>query len=148
MGKRESVIAGLVVTLLNNFARPRQLGIVAGEQGMIRMLMGNVRMPDVAFFRREDLPGGRLPDEAAPRFAPALAVEVLSPSNTAAEMAIKLREYFDNGVKVVWMLDPPTQTVRVHDAADRFRHLNRDDTLDGGDLLPGLSVRVGELFAV
>lgn len=145
---RESVIASNLIVLLGNWGRPGKLGLVSGEQGMIRMLTGNIRMPDVAFFRREDLPDGRLPPEAAPRLAPALAVEVLSASNTVDEMRIKVREYFESGVKVVWMLDPPTETLRVYDAPDRFRQLTRDDTLDGGDLLPGLSARVGELFDV
>ena len=147
-GLRESAIACVVITRLCNYAEPGRIGVVSGEQGMIRMATGNVRMPDVAFFRREDLPGGQLPSDAAPRLAPALAVEVLSPSNTEEEMRIKLREYFDSGVRVVWMLDPPTQTVRVHDAPDRFRQLTRDDTIDGGDVLPGFSTHVGELFQV
>ncbi len=146
VGLRESVIAGTVLTLLNIVVRPAKLGFVSGEQGMIRMLTGNVRMPDVAFFRREDMPSGELPPEPAPRLAPALAVEVLSASNAEEEMRIKMREYFGSGVRIVWMLDPPTQTLRVYDAPDRFRQLTRDDTLDGGDLMPGFSVRVGELF--
>ena len=147
-GLRESCIASILITLLGNWSSPGKLGLVSGEQGMIRMLMGNIRMPDVAFFRREDLPGDQLPPDAAPRLAPALAVEVLSASNTDEEMRIKVREYFESGVRVVWMLDPPTETVRVYDAPDRFRQLTRNDTLDGGDLLPSLSVRVGELFEV
>lgn len=145
---RESVIASRVIRRLGNVVEPQGLGLISGEQGMIRMLAGNIRMPDVAFFRREDLPGGQLPPEAAPRLAPALAVEVLSASNTDDEMRIKVREYFESGVRIVWMLDPPTETLRVYDAPDRFRQLTRDDALDGGDLLPGLSARVGELFEV
>lgn len=101
VGLRESVVAGIVLTLLNNIVRAGRLGFVSGEQGMIRMLMGNVRMPDMAFFRREDLPDGGFLAEAAPRLTPALAVEVLSPGNTDAELAIKLREYFENGVRFV-----------------------------------------------
>jgi Uma2 family endonuclease len=148
-GISESVIALNVARLLGNYAQPARLGIVSGEQGMIRMLMGNVRMPDVAYFRRADLPGGQLPPgEAAPRLAPALAVEVLSPSNTDEEMRLKIREYFENGVRVVWLLDPPTQTLRVYDAPERFRQLTREDEVDGGEVLPGLSARVGELFDV
>ena len=146
VARRESVIASNLIVLLGKWGKPAKLGLVSGEQGMIRMLMGNIRMPDVAFFRREDLPGGQLPPEGAPRLAPALAVEVLSASNTDEEMRIKVREYFESGVRVVWMLDPPTQTARVYDAPDRFRQLTRDDTLDGGDLLPGFTTRVGELF--
>lgn len=148
VGLRESVIAATLIRLLGNYAQPARRGLVSGEHGMIRMLMGNVRMPDVAYFRRADLPGGQLPADAAPRIAPALAVEVLSPSNTAEEIRLKLLEYFENGVRAAWVLDPPTETLRAYDAAERFRQLTRDDTLDGGDVLPGFSVRVGELFAV
>lgn len=146
VGLLESVIASNIIALLRVFTKERNLGLVSGEHGMIRMVMGNIRMPDGAFFRREDLPGGQLPPEPAPQLAPALAVEVLSASNTDEELRIKLREYFESGVRVVWMLDPPTQTLRVYDAPDRFRQLTRDDTLDGSPLLPGFSVRVGELF--
>ncbi len=52
------------------------------------------------------MPGGRLPAEAIPSLVPDLAVEVLSPSNTAAEMDQKLRDYFAAGVRLVWYLDP------------------------------------------
>jgi Uma2 family endonuclease len=143
---RESVIASNIIVLLGMYAKSGSFGLVSGEQGMIRMLMGNIRMPDVAFFRRADLPGGRLPDEAAPRLAPALAVEVLSASNTDEEMRIKVAEYFQSGVRAIWMLDPPAQTLRVYDAPDRFRQLARDDTLDGSPVPPGFSVRVADLF--
>ena len=148
VGLNESVIASNVIRMLGNYAQPDRLGLVSGDQGMIGMLMGNVWMPDVAFFRRQDLPDGRLPAEAAPCLVPALAVEVLSPSNTAEEMRLKLQEYFENGVQVAWVLDPPPQTLRVYDAPNRFRQLTRDDMLDGGDVLPGFSVRVGELFDI
>ena len=148
VGLRESIIAGILITLLNNVVRPRRLGVVSGEAGMIRMLMGNVRMPDVAFFRREDLPEGQLPSEPAPLLAPVLAVEVLSRSNTDDEMRIKVREYFQSGVRLVWVVDPDGLTVRVYDAPDRFRRLTGDEVLDGGDLVPGFSARVAELFEV
>jgi Uma2 family endonuclease len=148
VGFKESVIAGIVLTLLNNIVRAGKLGVVSGEQGMIRMLMGNVRMPDVAFFRIQDLPDGKVPKEAAPRIAPALAIEVLSPSNSLREMQMKRVEYFDSGVQIVWMLDPDTESVRVYDSPEHFRELNRDEVLSTGDLLPGFSVRVGDLFQV
>src|SRR3954447_24939335 len=90
VGLRESVIACRLIMLLGNIVWPRRLGFVSGEAGMIRMLMGNIRLPDVAFFRREDLPGGRVPTEPAPQLPPALAVEVLSRSNTEEEMEMKL----------------------------------------------------------
>jgi Uma2 family endonuclease len=146
VGFLESIIASNVITLLNVWAKASSRGLVTGEQGMIRMLMGNVRMPDVAFFCREDLPGGQVPKDAAPQLAPALAVEVLSAGNTGEEMRIKLGEYFASGVRVVWILDPPTRTLRVYDAPERFRQLTGEDTLDAGTLLPGFTVRVGQFF--
>jgi Uma2 family endonuclease len=105
-------------------------------------------MPDVAFFRRQDLPDGQVPAEPAPQVAPMLAVEVLSQSNTEAEMRIKLREYFESGTRMVWVLAPNAHTLRVHDAPERFHQLTQDDTLTADELLPGFSVRVGELFAI
>ena len=88
-----------------------------------------------------------VPAESAPQVAPVLAVEVLSASNTDEEMRIKQREYFDSGVlRVVWMLDPRGETLRVHDAPDRFRQRTPDDVVEGGEVMAGLSVRVGELF--
>jgi Uma2 family endonuclease len=148
VGFEESVIASNIIAILYNWAKPQRRGIITGEQGMICMLTGNVRMPDAAFFRREDLPDGQVPAEPAPSVAPTLAVEVLSQGNTEAEMRIKLREYFESGTRMVWVLDPNSQTLRVHDALERFYQLTQDDTLAAGELLPGFSVRVGELFAI
>lgn len=148
MGLRESQIAIEVSNRIYNFQKPRQLGVVTGEHGTIRMVLGNVRIPDVAFFRRSALPDGCLPSEPAPQLAPALAVEVLSASNTEEEMRIKVREYFESGVELVWMLDPQLETLRAYDAPERFRQLTRDEVVDAGNVLPGFSVRVGDLFDV
>lgn len=146
VGMTESLIASNLIRLLGNYAEAGKRGLVSGEQGMVRMLMGNVRMPDVAYFRRNDLPDGQMPRDAAPRVAPAIAVEVLSESNTDEEMRIKVREYFESGVQIVWMLDPPTKTLRVYDGPDRFRQLTAADVLEGSDLLPGFTVQIGNLF--
>jgi Uma2 family endonuclease len=82
-----------------------------------------------------------------PSVAPALAVEVLSDSNTPDEMARKRQEYFDAGTKLVWEveLDPPA--VRVYTAPEQFTTLGIDDTLDGGDVLPGFTLSIREWFA-
>jgi Uma2 family endonuclease len=147
-GLRESIIASNVIHALGKVAAGDRIGFISGEAGTISMRNGNTRMPDVAFFRREDLPGGKLPPEPAPRLAPALAVEVLSDSNTDEEMRIKVHEYFQSGVRVVWMLDPPARTLRVYDAPDRFRQLTAEDMVDAGDLLPGFTAKVSEFFDV
>ena len=147
MGFEESAIACLLITYLNNFIRPRKLGIIAGESGPVRLFSGLVRMPDVAFVSWDRLPDRKWPKAPIPHLAPDLAVEVLSKSNTKAEMARKLGEYFQAGVRLVWMVDPKTRTVRVHTAVDRSILLEVGQTLDGGDVLPGFLLPLDELFA-
>ncbi len=87
MGFKESIIAGAILAALRAFVVPRNLGVVAGADGTIRLFPGLVRIPDVAFASWQRLPDGRVPDEPIPSVVPELAVEVVSKSNTPAEMS-------------------------------------------------------------
>ena len=78
---------------------------------------------------------------------PDLVVEVLSKGNTPKEMARKLEEYFRAGVRLVWYVNPKKRTVRVYTAPDRSVLLREDDTLDGGDVLPGFVLSIRKWFA-
>jgi Uma2 family endonuclease len=147
MGYEESEIAGLLLTFLNNFVRPRKLGIVTGADGTVQLFPGLVRIPDVAFASWERFPGRKRPKARIPHLAPDLVVEVLSKGNTRAEMARKLREYFEAGVRIVWLADHRKRTVRVHTAVDESVLVRDDQTLDGGSVLPGFVRRLSELFA-
>ncbi len=144
VGALESSLAMMLGHFLIGFVLPRRLGIVLGPDGTIRLNPKLVRIPDVAFFSRGRLPGGRLPGEAIPLIVPDLAVEVLSPSNTAAEMEQKLRDYFAAGVSLVWYLDPRTRMVRVYEAVDRMTCVEESGTLDGGMVLPGFTLKVSD----
>src|SRR6476620_4089347 len=75
VGATESMIAINLATDLNIFVRPRNLGVVLGADGTLRMVSGRVRLPDVAFIARQRLPGGFMPREPIPDLAPDLAVE-------------------------------------------------------------------------
>jgi Uma2 family endonuclease len=88
-----------------------------------------------------------VPEAPIPDLAPDLAVEVLSESNTAAEMARKREEYFAAGVRLVWLVDPRSRTVTVHDAEGRSTTLDETATLDGGAVLPGFAMPLRDLFA-
>jgi Uma2 family endonuclease len=145
-GLRESIITGNILTILNNFVKPRGLGLVAGADGTIQLDINLVRIPDVSFFSLERLPGGEIPDEPIPLLVPDLAVEVISRSNTPKEMGEKLKEYFEKGVRLVWYVRPKSRVVDVYTAPDHFTRLTASKRFDGGDVLPGFSVQVGELF--
>lgn len=114
---------------------------------MLRLFPGLVRAPDVAFLSWARLPDRRVPLQAIPAASPDLAVEVLSKSNTPAEMARKRGEYFGSGVRLVWEVEPDDRTVAVYDAPDRFDLLRGADALDGRDVLPGFTLPLRDLFA-
>ena len=104
-----------------------------------------IRIPDVSFVGRTRSPSG-VSTDAFLNGAPDLAVEVLSPSNTAKEMEAKLRDYFAAGCRLVWYVDPASKTVRVFTSPADAVVLNEGDVLDGGDVLPGFAVPLAELF--
>jgi Uma2 family endonuclease len=147
MGVRESLLAALLAHLINGFLDEDARGIVLGADGMIRTFPGQVRIPDVSFISWEKLPGDEVPDEGISRVVPNLAIEVLSPSNTKAEMDRKLRDYFVAGVELVWVIDPTTQTAKAYTSPDDLQRISKTGSLDGGDVLPGFRLPLKQLFA-
>ena len=147
MGYRESVLASLFIELLNAWVRPRNLGLVSSPDGTLRLWAGRVRIPDVAFTSWDRMPGRKRPSQPIPELSPDLAVEVLSLSNTYREMQLKLSDYFAANVRLVWIVDPELRTVEVHTGTAEMTLLREDDTLDGGDVLPGFVVPLNDLFA-
>jgi len=120
------------------------MGIVLGADATTALAPGLVRLPDVSFVSRQRLPGGKVPREPIPDLAPDLAVEIISQGSTPQEMERKLREYFEAGVKLVWYVYPQTRTVRVYTGPERVLELGADQTLHGGDVLPGFSIPIRE----
>jgi Uma2 family endonuclease len=105
-----------------------------------------VRIPDVAFISWDRLPEGELPDEAIANRVPELAVDVLSETNTAKEIALKLQDYFKNGVKLVWIITPRTQSADEYTSPTECRHVSKTQALDGRDVLPGFKLPLKQLF--
>ncbi len=146
MGYYESLLSMALGYFLNDFLRRHDLGIVLGEAGTLRILGDQIRVPDVAFLSWQNFPGRVLPAEPVPALAPDLAVEILSAGNTNREMERKLDEYFAAGVKLVWFIDPISQSVAVY--KDRHQHetLVVGDSLKGGKVLPGFELPLQQLF--
>lgn len=104
-----------------------------------------VRKPDVAVVLKTRLSAGQLETGFLP-IAPDLAVEVISPDERAEDMERKVLENLSAGVRLVWIVYPSTRSVHVFRAEGRLSVLREAETLDGGDVLPGFSVRVADLF--
>jgi Uma2 family endonuclease len=146
VGYNESVIASKIIMRMGLHAEEHNLGQVSGEHGTMRLMPRLVRVPDVAFVRRERFPDGLLPDRPIPDLYPDLAVEVLSENNTTGEIRRKLKEYFLAGTTLAWIVDPKKRTVTVHTAPDVSTVLTEGDSLQGENLLPGFTLPVAELF--
>lgn len=146
MGFRESHLAIVLAIALGRYLDTHPLGVCTGADGLLRLAPGLVRIPDLAFFAWDKFPGGSLPKEPIPDLVPDLAVEILSASNTRAEMARKVREYFDAGARLVWLIDPEARTARAFTAVDRETVLDDTQSLDGGDVLPGFRTPLRDLF--
>lgn len=147
-GGRSSELGGLIVTYLNTFVRPRRLGRVYAADGtfILRRNPDTAVMPDAAFLRTARLP----PPEQEARFlpvAPDIAVEVLSPTDRPGETSRKVALYLATGVALVWVVNPETRSVTVHAPGRDPLTLTDADTLDGGDVLPGFTLPLAELFA-
>lgn len=147
VGFRESGLAGFLIGLLNAFVIPRNLGVVTGADGTVRLTVGLLRIPDVAFTSWDRLPNRRWPAAPVPALAPNLAAEVLSAGNTKAEMLRKRQDYFAAGVQLVWIIDPKKRTVAVYADVDACTVLTDADMLDGGTVLPGFQLPLRDLFA-
>lgn len=147
MGVRESLLACFLGQILGPHIRQHNLGILTGADGTYEVLLGLVRLPDLAFISWDRLPNRRVPDDPVPNVVPELAVEVLSRSNTLGEMARKRDEYFRAGVRLVWEIDPRARTVRAYTTADRHQDFTAADTLAGDPVLPGFTLPLTQLFA-
>jgi Uma2 family endonuclease len=144
VGYWEGIVAANIIALLAAYVNPRDLGAVSGADSTLRMKSGRIRLPDVSFVSKVRLPKTL---EPVPSLAPDLAIEVLSEGNTAEEMRQKLAEYFQSGTRLAWLVDPATRSVAVYKTPDAPASIVAEaDSLDGGEVLLGLSIRVADIF--
>jgi Uma2 family endonuclease len=145
---RHGVVGGNLFFALRLHLREHPIGRAFGDNTGFRLPIPDaeddtVRSPDAAFVsfeRMPDVPAGFAP------VAPDLAVEVLSPGDTASELQERLDDYFAAGTRAVWVVDPDRRTVTLHSATAPTRRLREGDTLDGADVVPGFAVPVRALF--
>jgi Uma2 family endonuclease len=147
VGAKESILAADLIAYIKFYLRKHDRGVVLGEAGFLRLVLGLVRAPDVSFISWDRLPGGEFPDEPIPSLIPDLAVEVVSKSNTKKEIDRKLREYFETGVRLAWVVRPKESEVDVYSSLTKVRVLGVGNTLTGGKVLPGFKLPLANLFA-
>lgn len=144
-GARHGVITVNLTAPIANHVKANGLGtVLAAETGFcLARDPDTVRAPDVAFVRT-DRPK---PDRGYYPGAPDLAVEVLSPDDRPGYVRDKVAEWLEAGAHAVWVVDPRTRTVVIHESGGEPREYGEADTLPGGDVLPGFELAVREVFA-
>jgi Uma2 family endonuclease len=146
MGMMESRLAMSLGSRITNYLDEHNVGFVGGEAGFLRLKKGLVRTPDVSVIRWDRIKDKKELKKQIPSTAPDLAVEILSPSNTRAEMKRKRREYFRAGTRLVWEIDPRKRTADVYTSTDDVIHLDDTGTLEGGSVLPGFRMLLKPWF--
>lgn len=137
-----------LATTLENHVVSRGLGVVlAGDPGFtLERNPDTVRAPDVAFFAAARVPHP-IPSRGFPELVPDLVAEIVSPTQTAAEIEEKVQMWLEMGVRLVLVLYPSRRSIMVRSAHDT-RVLSESETLDCGDVIPGFACPVRDLFPV
>jgi Uma2 family endonuclease len=143
-----SFVAMELGSRLRDHAKQHQLGHVFGPDMGYRCFPGKpnkVRRPDVSFLRGSQI-GADFFESGYADVPPALAVEVVSPTDLAEDLQLRLKEYLTAGVQLVWIIYPGARTARVVGLDGSSADLGEDDPLSGRDVLPGFACRVGDLL--
>jgi Uma2 family endonuclease len=145
-GEEHSVVSAWIAYLLLSYVETHDLGEVTAAEGgfVVSRDPDTVRAPDVGFVAKTRLAG-----PTSERYFPGppdLAVEVVSPGDSASAIHAKVFDYLRAGTRLVWVVYPQSRTVAVYGPDTPTRFLDIDGTLEGGDVLPGLSLPVREIF--
>jgi Uma2 family endonuclease len=141
------IIAGRFFKALIIWADETNAGAAGFEPGFILDRDPDVvRGPDVYFVRADRIPAGGIPNTYWD-LAPDLAVEVISPSETANEIREKVQDYLAAGTALVLVIYPKTRELDAHTPDGLARTYRSDEDFTSPAVLPGFSCRVSELFS-
>ena len=144
-GHLPGLIASRVIAQLRYFVDEHDLGEVYSSETGFQLSPNTMRAADAAFVKKDNLPRITEPEKYVP-FAPDLAVEVVSPGDSASEIQNKVELYLAAGTSLVWVIFPDLKKVVVYQNTHKSETLSLADTLDGGAVLPGLNIPVSKLF--
>jgi Uma2 family endonuclease len=138
-----SKVAMRIGRFIGNFAD--SIGYITGADGSYMLAEGYELMPDVGYISKL-----RLPEEPERQVKgpPDLAVEVKSPSDSKRELRLKAEDYLRFGTQIVWLVFPEEQRVEIYVPNQDVRELSINDSLDGGDVLPGFTLAVKDIFPI
>ena len=143
-GRMTLWIGGLFRDYIDAAGLPLDVGVCTGFQ----IDPYTLRFPDVHVTSWERMAAYDEDAGGFPHFAPDVAVEVVSPSNTPAALARKTEEYFANGTQAVWIAYPDPRTISIRRPGQPERVFGVGDILTGDPEIPGFACPVADIFAV
>jgi len=141
-------ICSELLTALRTFVREKRLGAVLDSITGFWMKNRNCRAPDISFVSRERLIALNFKRSTRSFFpgAPDLAVEILSPNNTRAEIDERLRDFFESGTRLAWIIDPDAKRAEICRTPVSRKLIGTGSYLEGEDLLPGFRYPLDDLL--
>jgi Uma2 family endonuclease len=149
MGQESDAVGINLITRLTAYSEGFAKGRTFGPNASYQIFPHDprrVRYPDVSFIRRERMPPTG-PARGHCRVVPDLAVEVVSPNDTAEEIRERVADYLRVGTQMVWVIYPNVRAVDVYRADGSGGWRAEGQELDGGEVLPGFVCAVADLFA-
>jgi Uma2 family endonuclease len=148
-------LADNLVWALNSYIRPRNLGKVYAEAPFVLIYDSNwvsgSLVPDIMFVLQSRLTHYQENDPDWKNkplvMAADLAIEIISPNDSYTEINAKVGRYLQDGVQLVWVIDPQRRTVTVHtQGSNQQTLLSGEDVLTGGAVLPSFEISLPEIF--
>ena len=145
-GGQHGAIASELNAQLRAWAKAGPKGCVGVESVFILARNPDtVRSPDVFYVRAEHIPETGIP-EGFWEGAPDLAIEIVSPSESAADVRDKVRDYLAAGTQLMWVIYPRSREVILDTPDGLARTYDHNDELMGFDILPNFTCTVASLF--
>jgi Uma2 family endonuclease len=147
-GNRISLIELETACYLSDYSKENGIsGVVLPGSARFRLQSSpdTVRGPDVSFICGERLPDG-IPDRVQD-LVPDLVVEIVSKSNPADEIETRIIDYLEAGTRLLWVIYPKSRSAYIYQSLDTVKRIDAGGVLEGGDVLPGFSLSLQELFA-
>jgi Uma2 family endonuclease len=117
-------------------------GLLIPEQD-VNLTTIQMRRPDLAYFNNDQIEKYDSDEEQIPEFV----IEVISPTDNALQIEIKLKEYFKTGVRVVWHVMPEEKTVYVYTSRKNVKICTDDDICSASPVMDDFEISVNELFS-
>lgn len=144
--KPHGFVCGNVAFYLSTFVRQRgDLYLCSNDTGVqVEEDPDTVRGPDISVFAGQiDLDE----DYGYKGDPPLLCVDVVSPSDRVNQIAERVADLLNGGVRLVWVVDPAARDVSIHRPGAVARRLQGAAEITGEDVLPGFACKISDFFA-